>query len=257
MIFLFSGTGNTYLATKHLASAIGEDIIRLTSAPTASQVELTGSSICFAFPVYAWGVPPIVLDFIKRMPEAMVAEINRRRLPVWGLMTYGDEAGDALRMLRGALRRRGLELAGCWGATAPNTYVLLPGFDVDPADLQQRKLEAMKPRMEEIARKVKEGRFETDLHRGPWPRLKTALVYPLFKAAGIRPRQWSANAACTGCGTCARLCPVGNIRITEARRPEWGDACTSCCACFHGCPARAIDYGRMTRGKGQKPVYRH
>ena len=53
---------------------------------------------------------------------------------------------------------------------------------------------------------------------------------------------------CKGCGKCARLCPLGNIRMEEGR-PHWGDRCTHCMACLCGCPTGAIEYGRATKGK--------
>lgn len=43
---------------------------------------------------------------------------------------------------------------------------------------------------------------------------------------------------CTGCGTCASVCPNGAVRMTEDHRPSWDPkACTYCGKCENFCPA--------------------
>ena len=43
---------------------------------------------------------------------------------------------------------------------------------------------------------------------------------------------------CTGCGTCASVCPNGAVRMTEDHRPSWDSkACTFCGKCENFCPA--------------------
>ena len=45
---------------------------------------------------------------------------------------------------------------------------------------------------------------------------------------------------CTGCGTCASVCPNGAVRMTEDHRPAWDPkACTFCGKCENFCPARS------------------
>src|SRR5699024_4185479 len=43
---------------------------------------------------------------------------------------------------------------------------------------------------------------------------------------------------CTGCGTCASVCPNGAVRMTEDHRPSWDPkACTFCGKCENCGPA--------------------
>lgn len=43
---------------------------------------------------------------------------------------------------------------------------------------------------------------------------------------------------CTGCGTCASVCPNGAVRMTEDHWPSWDPkACTFCGKCENFCPA--------------------
>jgi ferredoxin len=50
---------------------------------------------------------------------------------------------------------------------------------------------------------------------------------------------FAADEKCTGCGTCARVCTVGNIEIVD-KKPVWQDRCENCLACFNWCPTNAI-----------------
>ena len=78
--------------------------------------------------------------------------------------------------------------------------------------------------------------------------VKSGPVNRLFYRFQVRAEKFRATENCVGCGKCARLCPLGNIRMEEGR-PHWGDRCTHCMACLCGCPTGAIEYGRATKGK--------
>lgn len=45
--------------------------------------------------------------------------------------------------------------------------------------------------------------------------------------------------ACTGCGLCASVCPMGNIMMKEGK-PHSDNRCTMCYRCISSCPNQAI-----------------
>ena len=46
-------------------------------------------------------------------------------------------------------------------------------------------------------------------------------------------------AQCNGCGKCAALCPMNNIKIVDGRVNS-GNKCTVCYRCCNSCPAQAL-----------------
>lgn len=248
MIYYFSGTGNSRYAARYIASSLDEGLDFIPEVNTDSEIP-EGKSIGLVFPIYSWGVPPLVLDFVAGLSDAFWESVRIRQLPVWVVMTCGDEVAMAPEMIARKIKSRGVAAISIWSVIMPNNYVLLPGFDVDPKDVEKRKLEAAPGRLEEIVIAIRQHRRVVDVTRGSMPKIRS-LVYPLFKRWGIFPGKWHSTDACIGCGICGRVCPLKNVVIQEGK-PHWGKDCCSCLACYHSCPCHAVAYGRLTQGKGQ------
>lgn len=252
MIYYFSGTGNSRHVSTYLAEHLNL-ILKFIPDTDPTSETCVEESTGFIFPVYSWGVPPLVIDFISKLPERFWIDLRHDLTHLWCVMTCGDEVALAPEMLRKEFRKHGVELNSIWSVIMPNNYVLLPGFDVDPESLEKEKLKASASRMHEIARGISQRMATIDVTRGSMPYLKTKIVYPLFKKWGISPGKWIATDECISCGRCEKVCPLHNIAM-NGKRPEWGDDCCSCLACYHVCPRHAVSYGASTLKKRQ---YRH
>lgn len=247
MILYFTGTGNSGFVAKELGEKLNEKVIKITDiAP--SDVEFEGESLGFVFPVYSWGVPPLMLSYIKSLSERFFQAVVNR--PIWMVCVCGDETALAPEMLKKALAERGLSLAGGWSVIMPNNYVILPGFNVDCKEVEKEKLTKAPAQITKIAEKILKGEWEESYVRGSMPRLKTGLVYPLFKRWGIFPSKWYATDDCISCGKCAKVCPMDNVEM-KGGKPKWGMNCVSCLGCYHICPKHAVQYGSATKNKGQ------
>lgn len=249
MIYYFSGTGNSRYVAETLSNLLGLVKKFIPATEPGKEIE-TNEDIGFVFPVYSWGVPPLVLEFIEKLPDSLWETLEVGGYRLWCVMSCGDEVAMAPEMLQKSLKKRGVKADGIWSIIMPNNYVLLPGFNVDSKEIEKKKLDATPPRLLEIAEAIRNGVQGFDIVRGSIPRIKTRLVYPLFKRWGINTGKWHYTASCVGCGKCVTACPLHNVEMKE-RHPQWGDSCCSCLACYHVCPYHAVEYGKETIKKGQ------
>lgn len=248
MIICFSGTGNTALAARALASHFSNERVLMLSAeqllnPSATILETDDSRIVWAFPTYAWGIPPVVERFIDCVNLKCSASVKH-----YMLTTCGDDMGYTDRQWRKKMTKRGFSPKGAYAVRMPNTYVFLPGFDVDSKDLATQKLKDAPARIAAIAQSIKEGGSDL-LIPGALPWLKSAIIRPFFNKFLMIPKKFGFNQGCTTCGACSRVCPMQNITITP-EGPSWLNNCAFCLRCYHSCPRHAITYGKSTNGKG-------
>lgn len=255
MILYFSGTGNTRYVAESLANLLNEKAVFISDLSPES-FEISGNNVIFCFPVYSWGVPPTVMDFIEHMSERVIGDIISSGMDVSMVCTCGDEVAETPEMFIKSATARGLEVKGIWSVIMPNDYVLLPGFSVDSEEIEEKKLKEAPSRIRNIVRHINRREWEIDVARGRNRRLKSRLIYPLFKKFGMNPHKWNVSQECVSCGRCVDACPVGNIRLVSGS-PVWGKKCVSCTACYHHCPTHAINYGRVTEGKGQYYCHLH
>ncbi len=252
MIFWFSGTGNSFSIAQNLAKGLGEAAIPLSRAAERKLEEVLdglapGERIGFVYPVYAWGPPRMVLDFVKalKLPQRMKAAPPF----VFSVSTCGDEEGHATRLLQKALEQASLHLDSAFTIPMPNNYVI--GFDVDEQAVVAKKNKDAAERAQEILAVLRERRKGVySLIPGKAAAIKTVLVNPLFRRYAVDVTRFRVSDVCTGCGLCEDLCPSRNI-VRHEGKPVWGNRCTQCLACLHQCPVRAIDYGRATMKKGR------
>lgn len=251
MIVWFSGTGNSRAVAECLAGHLGEPLLRI-DASYAHSVRSIGQQerIIWVGPVYAWRIAPVVEQALRDMPaEAGAGAVH------WLVATCGDDVGETPLYWRRCIAERGWQSGAVFSVPMPNTYVFLPGFDVDRPELVRAKLEAMPGRVASIGRAIAGGETDVDwVNPGSFPGLKSRVLCPPFRSRLMRPEGFKVSAdRCVGCGSCARVCPLDNIRLVEPdRRPVWGSECAFCTACYQVCPVHAVSHGLWSRGKGQQ-----
>lgn len=254
MIVCFSGTGNSLHVARQISEQLGDEIVMLP-APKGTRIEPRDGRVIWVFPVYSWGIPPVLRRWISSMQIP-----GGHRLWHFAVMTCGDDCGLADDTWRSALARRGWIGREAFSVQMPNTYVEMKGFDVDSPELAAAKIAAATPRVEVICSEIQTiqeedawecQRYRNDVVRGKFAWVKTRVIYPWFKRFAMSPKGFHATDECISCGLCAKSCPLSNIAMANGR-PQWGDNCAFCQRCYHICPRHAVAYSTATRGKGQK-----
>lgn len=252
MLLYFSATGNSRAVAERLARDTNDAVRPLLTSP--STIELAeGEALGLVCPVHGWGLPVAVRDALLRLRIKAHAETPY----IYCVLTCGDDIGRTDREVRSLVKQHhGCQLAAVWSVTMPNTYVVLPGFDVDQPTVEQEKISVAALHLTSIATAIRERRTDIrDVHPGALPWTKSHVLGPLFRRFLVTDRIFSVDRSkCNACGRCANVCPLHHIRLDHDGRPQWGNTqsrCITCLACYHHCLHHAIQPGRYARGKGQ------
>jgi len=247
MIFYFSGTGNSLYAARAIAQAQGESLVSIAlemKKKTTDRIYTPGENetIGFVYPIYAWGAPRIVLDFIRSMC------VTSGKKYIFSIGTCGSNEGYSTKQLRKVLMKTGMELSSAFSISMPSNYII--GDDVESKVIQEEKLRKATERLEQINDVITSRKLDVfELLPGSRPWINTTLINPLFNKFAMSTKPFYATDACIQCGLCEQKCPVQSITLQP--QPVWGKACTQCLACINRCPVHAIQYGKVTQNRAR------
>lgn len=254
MIFYFSGTGNSEWATKEIAKNcndtihfIPDEYRKFELNELNNKVEYTlkkDESLGFVFPCYSWGVPPVVSKFIEKLNIENVSYL-------YMVCTCGDDTGLTFEIFKRLTTQRFKMCDLAYSIIMPESYISLPGFDIDTKEKERYKLNAAKERISSICNDINNkvsGKYDVIPGNMAW--LKSTIVRPFFYKFLLSPSPFKATSQCISCKKCANDCPLHNITMKKGK-PSWGSNCAGCLRCYHICPKHAIEYGPFTKNKGQ------
>ena len=246
MIFYFSGTGNSLYAARCVAQKQNIemfDIAELMKTKRWVFVPQESEAVGFVFPVYAWGPPEIVLEFIKKL------RLVDNNSYIFTLITCGEEVGNCAAIFRRALERSSLTLHASFSVMMPNNYNIVGSLD--SKEQQMQILNNAVHALDSINELISAHSQIDQTTRGSLPGIKSKVVYPIFRRFADPAKKFRYTSPCVSCGLCVRVCPAENISLDAKGKPVWGDKCYFCLACLHRCPAQAIECGKSTVGKGR------
>lgn len=239
-LFFYSGTGNALWTAEKIAVRLESADIDALARRREKVVRPPSPGVGLIFPVHIWGVPPPVLNFIDRLEVAPDQYL-------FAVTVHAGQVAATLVRLQKHLRARGLFLSSGFSLNLPSNYI--PWGGADPPDAQQRKFAAALGKIEAVAGAVRR-RECLPVEKGPfWQNVILSLFYRLtLPRVAKMDKSFFADAACSSCGICEKICPARNVRMIDGR-PVWQRRCEQCFACLQWCPEEAIQYGRGTRGR--------
>ena len=241
MIFYFSGTGNSSYAAHELSKGIKEEIVDLAEAMKNKEFEYKlspGEKAGFVFPVYFYGIPTIVAEFIDELSLKM-----NDNTYLYAVMTCGGSIAGADQLLKTRLQKNGYSLSACFELPMVDNYVLM--YELSSPSEQKVKLDKADQKLLEIREKI-EREDKDGYTSGVIGKITTRMAYPLY-LSGRKTAKFSVDERCTSCGLCEMNCPEKAI-VLEEGKPVWvKDQCVQCLACINACPVEAIQYGKNTK----------
>ena len=247
-IYYFSGTGNSLSIAKDLKTKLNNvkllSITELMRSP--GEIILEGDVIGFVFPVYFFRVPVIVEEFLER---ASFRNTNY----IFAVTNGGGAFCRTLKIFEKQLKEK--------------QEFLNAGFTIGMPGIHPKVHHMIKKTNEEYfsdkAKRINEI-SEIILNKKHHPaELNFGVIGFLFShLLFMKPYKDSQkhildsalwlNDSCKQCGTCQKVCPIGNIELTDSG-PEWHGKCVNCCRCYHLCPNEAIELGNDSMKRYRNP----
>ena len=241
-IYYFSGTGNSLMVARDLAAEFGgAEIISIPKAIKGSEVTTSSERVGIIYPVYMFGMPLMVTEFIKKL------RLNNNQY-IFAIATYGGKPGASLQQTAKQLQKQGMKLSTGFGVLMPGNYIPMYGA-LDP-EKQNKMFGKEKKKIREIAAVVKAGKvaeIEKDFFLTSL--IFSGIVYNLCspKIHEMDKSFW-ADDKCNSCGVCVKVCPAKDIELINGK-PKWLRKCEQCFACLQWCPTEAIQCGKSTVGR--------
>jgi len=236
VIYYFSGTGNCYFVAKTIAKEVGESakIVPIGSAYLNGEFMTEEETVGFVYPAYAYGLPKIVRQFVKKLQAENVKY-------AFGIVTYGTRPGSVHGGLKRLLKKRGIKLN--YTAKIKSVENFAPIFKIVNEEKQKTILSTNQKKAVEIAQDIKNNTHNKFRSRF----VITPIFSGLFNVVGIwlLPKLYRVKG-CDKCGICQKVCPMSNIEMKK-KRPKFKKNCNICTACMQVCPKKAIRLLRATK----------
>lgn len=231
-IFYFTATGNSLHVARQIADGIGG--AELIAIPEAMEKHIGTDApmIGLIFPVFGWGMPRMVTDFVKDL------KLNKEQY-VFAVATCGGTPSATLPSLQKMLRKNGVDLDAGFavkeGQAGPANAIIKLVRGVN-----WRKARPGTERLSEIIEVIK----NKQKHKPESSTLPADFLGGLFHGGFVNmaktaDKNLQVDEKCNLCQTCVRVCPRSNITILN-NQPTRHNDCEACGACYQWCPKQAI-----------------
>jgi len=238
-IYYFSGTGNSLKIARDIAERLEEcELVPIAKVWQQDQLASTSEKVGFIFPLYYFGLPKIVYDFINNI------ELTKSNYFFAVITRAGDVDGAPLQQLDNILDTKTKKLNAGFFVRMPSNFII--GYDITSEAVQKEFFENAINQVEKITNILKENGENFQNEKNISERMNKKFREKVYAS----DKSFYAEDNCTGCGICEDVCPVNNIVLTESL-PQWQHKCQQCLACINFCPEKAIQFGNKSLETGR------
>ena len=222
--FYFTGTGNSLCVAKR----IGGELYSIPQILKEGKYKFEADVIGLVFPCYGFGLPRIVLEFLKQ--SKLKANF------FFAVMTYGNISASGLKHIEDTGREMGIRFNYTNEILLIDNY--LPLFKIED-QLEKESSKKIEEKLNQIINDIN-NRQEKQIRKGILSNFISRPVNNLTikHHCDFGDKAFSVNNNCNSCKICEKVCPTNNIKVRV--KPEYMHKCESCFACIHHCPQNAI-----------------
>ncbi len=247
-LFYFSGTGNSLTMAKELNQELKDsELVPIAKAMKNDNFTFKNEKIGFIFPLYYYGLPKIILDFVKK-----ITLVNANY--IFAIVTRaGDLNGVPFVQLERLLKEKSKKLNAGHFIQMPDNFIIVS--EIISEDASELLYNKASKDIKEIASDIESSVSNLDIEITEDKPGRTERGNLRFhKNVGKGAASFFVDENCNSCGICEKICPVDNIKLNEDGKPEWQLKCEQCLACINYCPTNSVQFGKNTSSKKR---YRH
>lgn len=231
VIYYFSGTGNSlHTAAKIAAKIGGTELVSVRCNPETVSAE-KADVIGFVCPVYEWDIPGQMKTFVTNLkinPDAYIFMVA----------TYIAVHGKCFETMEQLLKAKNAHLS--YSRTL--RCVASQCIAYPPFPPEKLMIPYMEKNIKRISKEIHNKEQRTYPHMSFLTRkLYSKVMVPYLEIEKEYDKGFFTDERCTGCGTCAKVCPTQNI-ILQEKHPIWNHHCHGCNACVAYCPTKAVQF---------------
>jgi len=238
IIYCFSGTGNSLWLAKSTAEKLGDtEVSSIMTLQNNPEIPAKYERVGFVFPTCFLHPPKVVKEI----------GANLRFAPhhkVFIIVTCGGGNGFTLSDFRKLIQPKLQNPVQGFSIPLPGNHIV--GFGAWPESRQHGMFENAKKSVDQAVRMIQDG-TPTKVKKDLPLRLMTWMSKTFNGRLGVKDifstvAEYYTTDACIHCGTCEKICPVGNIKVSKGNPTtvSFGDNCQQCMACIQWCPQKAI-----------------
>jgi ferredoxin/flavodoxin len=243
VIYYFSSTGNSMHVARELAKKTGNgNAIPITTFDDNKNgvIEADADIVGIVFPVYLHDTPIIVKKFVSRL------RVNDKSY-LFAVVTHNGQFGNSLGAVEKIFRKNGSVLLSGFDILMPGNSIIIRDY-TNSENERNRRLRISLDMIDRIAASIIRLEKVHFVRKNSFvQKIQLFIIWILVRSYRMPRKLWT-NEKCTRCGTCARVCPHGNIHVGE-NGVTWGNNCLMCLGCYHWCPQKAIELDTYSKEK--------